>query len=318
MFGYGYGLNRSARRRIALPKDNLLGNFKAVDGELVEQTTTTLNPTVYYPTLSDDGALFYNPQSITWILDNGHIGEAYTLTKVSDTRYEVDYSGSTTYEGGNGIPHYCLIDLENITGELSAEIKAIFDRTGASFAFDTDNTAFEYYVAYPYGVTIETLLRLPEFLNSIQDDSHLFIKVRDTDGALEQLLVYEFDSYVGVANGVDDRIYFVGAEINNISRVEFDVYVNNVLQTITSGAGLYDLNTGVFTVLYDNTDFWSGRINSIRAYDALEELVIDADINNRTGDIITNKVNANLNGILMNEDRPVSSRKLASKLATKL
>ena len=153
-----------------LPKDNLLGSFIAKDGELVEQTTTTLNPTVYYPTLDD--SFQYDVTAIVWTDTATQTidGTEYDLTSLPYTSTQVgnivtiDYSGSATYEGGNAIPHYCLLEWENITGDNATAIKAIFDRTGTSGVWDTDNQQYgDYDAVNTYRITVEMLLRLPEF-----------------------------------------------------------------------------------------------------------------------------------------------------------
>jgi len=103
-----------------------------------------------------------------------------------------DTSGNALsyYLGGNAIPTYCLIDFSAVTGDNATAIKAIFDRDN-DLITDGDNKAYpDYDLENDYLWSVETLLRQPEFIRSLQDDWHVFLKQRTTDEALEQLVVY--------------------------------------------------------------------------------------------------------------------------------
>jgi hypothetical protein len=192
-----------------LPRNDLLSNLVVRDGALVDKQGNE-GYEVLYPTLT---AGSYDPTDITWIEDNGHIGEEYWLTKTSPSQYDVAFTEPATYDyhfaGGNAIPTYCLIDFSGITGDNATAIKAIFNRSNDATITDGDNQAYAGYdLENPYRWSVETLLRQPEFIRSLQDNWHIFMKIRDDDRALERLVTYLSDNtfYVKEGTSATDKL----------------------------------------------------------------------------------------------------------------
>ena len=94
--------------------------------------------------------------------------------------------------GGNAMPPYAIYNANSITGTNASAIKSIMDRNSGTIT-DSDNQKFGFHGTNSpekYYWNISTLLRLPEFLKSLQTNWHLFMKVREDDKAIEQLVIY--------------------------------------------------------------------------------------------------------------------------------
>ena len=98
------------------------------------------------------------------------------------------------------------MDFDVIIGDNATSIKAILDRTSGDIT-NLANQEYSYYTDFSHGWQVDTLLRLPEFIKSLQPNWHEFMKVRGSDSALQQLLIYlNIDNSVHINKGaVDDK-----------------------------------------------------------------------------------------------------------------
>jgi len=117
---------------------------------------------------------------------------------------DVEGANLDDFKGGNAMPPYAVYNAKNLTGDFASVIKAIMLRNDDATITDRDNQKYGYDADNEYYWNVSTLLRLPEFIKSLQPDWYLFLKKRVSDGALEQIVVYR--------SGYKNALFFNGTD----------------------------------------------------------------------------------------------------------
>ena len=106
----------------SLPRSDLVFDWTVGKDEKIGGYT----PDVLYPQdlIKDSNDHYhYDPTTTTYstntVFDGYDIkGRHYTLTKTSETRFDIDYTGNSTYEGGNSLAPYCVVNFKTMATDV--------------------------------------------------------------------------------------------------------------------------------------------------------------------------------------------------------